>query len=250
MIYIFLSPHFDDAVYSCGGIIWELIQQGSDVEIWTICAGEPRDSGLSSFAQTLHQRWGVGAGEGVRIRRKEDILAAKILGVKRREFPIPDCIYRHSSGGKYYYQSEESLFGGLHPDEIELAAELAGQMCAAIPRRARLISPLGVGNHVDHQLTRRAAEACEKKLWYYAEVPYVFRQSGWSQHYLQGFRTAKKIAISEAGLQAWVEAAAAYATQRSTFWADKTELSAALEAWRNALAGGRLWMKHPAVTPA
>jgi len=41
MHWIYLSPHLDDAVLSCGGIIWQQVQSGHQVEIWTICAADP-----------------------------------------------------------------------------------------------------------------------------------------------------------------------------------------------------------------
>ena len=40
MHWIYLSPHFDDAVLSCGGMIWEQVHSGETVEIWTLCAGQ------------------------------------------------------------------------------------------------------------------------------------------------------------------------------------------------------------------
>lgn len=241
---VFLSPHYDDAVFSCGGLIWELSQQGADVEIMTICAAEPQEGELSPFAQELHRRWGLSMREGVQVRQREDIQAAAILGVKRREFPLQDCIYRRTMKGEFLYQSEAALFGELHPAESGLIPELSRQLSAAMPRAARLISPLGVGNHVDHQLTRRIAEACGIELWYYAEIPYIFRQPRWREKYLSSFCPAIQIAISDAGMQAWVKAAEAYASQLSTFWTNEDELRQALEGWARTSNGGILWRKN------
>ena len=36
--WIYLSPHLDDAVYSCGGMLWEQVQRGVQAEVWTIFA--------------------------------------------------------------------------------------------------------------------------------------------------------------------------------------------------------------------
>jgi LmbE family N-acetylglucosaminyl deacetylase len=57
MDWIYLSPHLDDVVLSCGGLVWEQARQGERVEIWTICAGDPPPIPLSSFAASLHERW-------------------------------------------------------------------------------------------------------------------------------------------------------------------------------------------------
>jgi LmbE family N-acetylglucosaminyl deacetylase len=50
MRWIYLSPHFDDAVLSCGGLIFEQARQGIPIEIWTIFAGNPPPGPLSMFA--------------------------------------------------------------------------------------------------------------------------------------------------------------------------------------------------------
>ena len=56
MRWIYLSPHFDDAVLSCGGLIRAQSQEGLAVEIWTIFAGDPPPGPLSEFALKIHAR--------------------------------------------------------------------------------------------------------------------------------------------------------------------------------------------------
>ena len=60
MHWIFLSPHYDDAALSCGGIIWEAVRRGAQVSIWTVCAATPPTGQLSPFAEELHARWETG----------------------------------------------------------------------------------------------------------------------------------------------------------------------------------------------
>src|SRR5512136_66244 len=80
MRWIYLSPHFDDAVLSCGGLIHEQACQGLQTEIWTIFAGDPPPGPLSEFAQQTHVLWGITSGEDmVAMRRAEDITAAGIV---------------------------------------------------------------------------------------------------------------------------------------------------------------------------
>ena len=59
MRWIYISPHFDDAVLSCGGLIFEQARQGIPVEIWTICAGDAPPGPLSQLAQDCHVQWGT-----------------------------------------------------------------------------------------------------------------------------------------------------------------------------------------------
>lgn len=218
MRWIFLSPHYDDAVFSCGGGIWELHQAGEEVEVWTICGGQPPQKAmLSPYVQQLHQRWGFGA-EAVALRQAEDAEAMRQLGIRSISFSIPDCIYRLSAGGQPLYTSDESLFGELHRHDYDLINGLSEQISRQMPAHGKLICPLGVGNHVDHQLTRLAAEKSGLTLGYYAEIPYIFRHPKWQEDYLlNGFR-AQPIPISEAGFEHWLRAVSAYRSQLSTFW--------------------------------
>src|SRR5512138_416649 len=98
MRWVYLSPHFDDAVLSCGGLISDQLKSGLAVEVWTVCAGSP-DPGLplSTFAQGLHNRWGTGL-EAVAARRVEDEAAIHRLGACSRYWNLPDCIYRRLPG--------------------------------------------------------------------------------------------------------------------------------------------------------
>ena len=75
---IFLSPHLDDAVLSCGGMIYQLAQAGQAVQVITIFAGDPPPGLLSPFAQSLHDRWQAGSVA----RRSEDIEALTLLGAE------------------------------------------------------------------------------------------------------------------------------------------------------------------------
>ncbi|MGB9640735.1 MAG: PIG-L deacetylase family protein [Anaerolineales bacterium] len=245
MQFIFLSPHFDDVVFSCGGLIWELRQQGNPVEIWTICGGKPELNHISPFASQLHKRWGVDK-DAVSIRRKEDRIAAKILGVKRHLFSIPDCIYRHADDGTFYYLTEASLFGELDVREQATIDWLAREITRQISPGAQLIAPLAVGNHVDHQLTRLAAEIVDHHLWYYADVPYILTTADWREKWLTGFRSALQVTLSVPALQYWGEAALAYRSQISTFWQDENDLRKDFEHLNRQGEGGNLWQRDGA----
>ena len=121
MKWVYLSPHLDDAVLSCGGLIWEQIRSGGNVEIWTICAGAPPTGDLSGFAKELHERWGLGM-DAVSKRRMEDQVACRILGAGHKHYDIPDAIYRRDpKTGEILYDSFDVILSGIHPgDEMLL----------------------------------------------------------------------------------------------------------------------------------
>jgi LmbE family N-acetylglucosaminyl deacetylase len=246
MQWIYLSPHFDDAALSCGGLIWEQCQAGEQVSVWTLCAAAPQTDRLSSFAESLHLRWQTGK-EAVMRRQFEDAASNQVMGASFHNFGLADCIYRQDAGGNFLYASEESLFGPLHEAEKPLVEMLARQMGEAAPGGdIHLVCPLTLGGHVDHQLARAAAEAWQRqapglRLWYYPDFPYALKddqalnelkEKGWQE---------KVFPISQAGLQAWADAVAAHASQISTFWPGVEEMREALRAYNQQFQGIRLY---------
>ena len=243
MAWIYLSPHFDDIALSCGGLVWEQAQRGEAPAIWTICAGDPPPGELSPFAQSLHARWEA-SPQAAQERRLEDQAACRELGADWRYFDLPDCIYRPGGeSGVFYYASEESLFGEVHPGELPLMATLAEVLRQALPGDAQIVCPLTLGGHVDHRLTRRAAEQLGRAVWYYADYPYVMRSAQPVQEVLQGSWTSRVFPVSEAGLAAWQASIAAHQSQISTFWSSLEAMAAAMREYWQAEGGVRLWQR-------
>ncbi len=246
--WIYLSPHLDDVAISCGGLVWEQVQAGKPVEIWTICAGDPPAGPLSHFALSLHDRWRIDR-EVVALRREEDQQACLEIDATYRHFTIPDCIYRTDADGNHLYTGEKMLFGALQTPDLQLVDTVRQSLSMLLSEDDRLVSPLAIGNHVDHQLTRAAAEALGRQLWYYADYPYAqerleeinrLASVGWKK---------KVFPISGMGLEAWIKSVMVYRSQISSFWLGMNELRAALENYREQMGGVRLWQPPPHLFP-
>ena len=243
MKWIFLSPHLDDIAFSCGGLVWDLTNAGHSVEIWTITAGDPPDDTLSPLAQTLHQNWGLGL-DAVDLRRKEDQKACQIIGADPRYFSHLDCIYRKTPEGEPYYLADEDIFGGLDPREGVLVDRLSGQLLEELPVDARIVAPLGIGNHVDHELTRKAANRLGIPLMFYADYPYAREING--QEVLRFMEQSpewqyEEFPVSEVGLDKWILSSQAYKSQISTFWADNEDLGMQIKEFSRFLGRYKLW---------
>jgi LmbE family N-acetylglucosaminyl deacetylase len=242
MNWVYLSPHYDDVVFSCGGIVWEQVQSGDKVEIWTIFSGDIPPEPLTPFAQELHERWGT---EGTNaLRREEDQAACKRLGAEPRYFDLPDCIYRRIPGSiEPLVHSRKDLFAPLHPAERGLVDGLKRDLLAALPVGARLVSPLTVGGHVDHRFVRAAAEAAGTDLWFYADYPYTvmpefkFSLQDWVKPEFKPYHCR----VSAAGLTAWQDAIAYHHSQISTFWENEAQMRAEIAQYHAAGGGLTLW---------
>ena len=259
MNWIYLSPHFDDAVFSCGGLIWQQVNKNLRVQIWTICGGEIPAGDLSGYANGLHQRWKTGR-EAVALRRLEDERACDRLSAEHRHFLVPDCIYRRR-GDDYWvddpernleyevsnghlYTSDEAIFGSIHPTELGLIQRLSRQLRNAHPTEGELVCPMTIGGHVDHRLTRAAAESLGKPIWYYPDFPYILNNLSQMDEFTGKGWESQSVEISKAGLDAWIEAAAEYQSQINTFWIDLEGSGDALKRYITQTGGLCLFRKR------
>ncbi len=220
---MYLSPHLDDAVFSCGGLIARQVAEGAAVTVLTICAGDPPPGEVSPFASQLHSRWGE-ATAPVAARRAEDRIACGRLGASVVQLGIPDGIYRKDARHNPLYPDEASIFRELSASDettINTVTELILPYCSS---DVALYAPMGCGGHVDHRLTRLAAERLDGPIWYYSDLPYAER--GASVPEGLGEPVGKRVSqvLAEEEIEGWATAAFEYASQRSTFWSSYEDL--------------------------
>jgi LmbE family N-acetylglucosaminyl deacetylase len=242
MLYIFISPHLDDAILSCGGIMHALSSKDHEVHNWTIFAGDPSDSNYSDFAKGLHTRWNLADQNPMLARRLEDQSANQLLGAHFYHFNYQDCIYRKDSFENFLVQKEEDLFQSISGSQFDLVDNIRLALVKKIPQEAIVISPLAIGNHIDHHIVKSAVlKTGHANLWFYADYPYVVRQSAAIQEpMLQGF-LQEKFLISEASLERWRNAAACYTSQISTFWKGAEEMFSRINEYALSGGGKILW---------
>lgn len=239
---IYLSPHLDDAVLSCGAVIWDQIHSdASAVEIWTIFSGDPPPGRLYPFARMLHLRWQTGS-EGPSARREEDKAACRVLGCVPVHLDLPDCIYRPVPGTHQpRIRKNDDLF---HFDPVKdnpLIGELMQYFSRQLPQDCRLVVPLGVGGHIDHLITRAASESLSRPLLYYADFPYAGDHPEDVEGKTKGFSTPKKTPLSNEALHAWQTAISAYRSQISSFWRSDEKMKSAVAAYGASPYGNCLW---------
>lgn len=242
---VYLSPHLDDAILSCGGQIYQQTLAGKSVLIVTVTAGDPPPEPVSGFASSLHRRWRLDA-DVVEKRRIEDIAACTMVGADYLHWDLVDCIYRrHPATGKVLYHSEADIFGKLHPAEAPLVNAVAKRM-ANLPSYDRVVIPLAVGNHVDHQLTRQAAEQQfdPAEVVYYEEYPYAQKKGALAEALNQNMSwQSEVIPLTAAALDTKLEAILCYRSQISTFFDDRDDLVTRVVGFSYSIGGERLWIR-------
>ncbi len=167
---IFVSPHYDDIALSVGALV-SLLAADSSPAIATVFAGAPSGSDFSGFAERMHAEWGLSGVEAVEARRAEDRCASRVLGESVRAVWMDwlDAIYRD-----HRYGSDIQLFDAPLATDAGLVSEIA----AAIEQLGdgEIYIPLGVGNHVDHQIVFKAGKELASRsrvVFAYADLPYA-----------------------------------------------------------------------------
>jgi len=238
MRWIYISPHLDDAILSCGGLIWELTRAGTQVEICTVCAGDPPEGPLSPFAEVLHAEWGTGV-ETTSLRREEDKAACRAVGARYRHLSIPDCIYRSAQDGTWLY-NPNTLMGEIHPADLPLVETVRTFLAASLKPEDCLVCPLTVGGHADHRLTRAAAEGLGRPLRYYSDIPYLLDNASALEMFTSGMQAEVRL-VSEAGLRAWQEGITAYASQIGMLFENPEKMRVMIQSYWQSNAGIQLW---------
>jgi LmbE family N-acetylglucosaminyl deacetylase len=240
MRWIYLSPHLDDAVFSAGGLIYEKVHAGQQVEIWTIVCGYPPPGKLTPLAELLHRQWGTGsAEETVRLRREEDARATRFLGAASIYLDVPDCIYRRGIDGEALYQD---IFVPPHPFEADLPERIADSLSRLLQPDDQVICEFALGGHVDHILVRQAAERLNRPLWYAADLPYHFKQPDKLEPMIAGMKVFRQ-SLSEAALGAWLEGTLMYKSQLSSVFEDLEQIDPNIRVFCQEWSGFPLWQK-------
>ena len=241
--WIFISPHFDDVVLSAGGLVWELGKRGDQVEIWTICAGDPSlDKPLTDYAQMLHIFWELGDHDVPYARSKEDVACCKVLGAGYRRFTVPDSIYRYHPGtDEPMIKVPDDINTPLEPEETYLIPPVTDFLRKNLPGECELVIPLTIGNHRDHVLTRKAAECLGIPMWHYIDYPYIIREQYNLADWIPAQAEPYTLQISSNGLQAWQDGFACHRSQVIFLWPDEAEMRQAIESYSKSGGGSTLW---------
>lgn len=165
-----LSPHLDDAVFSCGGLLAQMADAG-----WRVCMATAFTRSVvpaQGFALACQLDKGLAPEvDYMALRRAEDGEAAAILGVEPRWLDLPEAPHRG-------YGSAPELFGPLREDD-DVSRPLAALIVALVDELhpTLVLAPQGLGAHVYHRQMIRAVQAALPggPVAWYRDTPYAIR---------------------------------------------------------------------------
>jgi LmbE family N-acetylglucosaminyl deacetylase len=187
--HVFVAPHPDDVALSCGGLIATLREAGKSVTIVTVFSGNGAATGLTTYQREALgfgstearptpgslARAGIAAGrlprdevpprapvltvERVGAEMAHDLMAARRLEDERYAsfarasivfLDLPDAVFRN-------YEGDAQLLAAPRADDSAPIDLLLAEIGRLEPEKVYV--PLGVGDHVDHQLMREVGVA-------------------------------------------------------------------------------------------
>ena len=172
---VYISPHLDDVVLSCGGRLLRERAQGRSVLVVTVFTAEAGP--CREIPPHVRARVGDMAE-----RRREDERAMARLGADFLWLDHPEAIFRDRA-----YHTLFGAFSRFVPADRELVTHLALRLAELVQRvrPRRLYWPLGVGQHVDHRVVCEAglrlaehlaqlpANARIPEVCFYEDAPYA-----------------------------------------------------------------------------
>ena len=205
-----LSPHLDDAAFSCGGTLARLSRCGWRVTIATLFTASVPDP--KGFALACQLDKGLGPEvDYMAMRRDEDATACAALGTEPVWLPFEEAPHRG-------YASAPELFGptreddGIVPRLAAVVRDLIGRLAPAL-----VLAPQAIGGHVDHvQLVRALDEARPAvPVAWWQDFPYLVRDIARTQPFSDRFGALpeRSVMLDPADLAAKRAACLAYPSQ-------------------------------------
>ena len=254
---VILSPHLDDAALSCGGLLNFLTGRQTSCLVINVYCGNPPALKRSDGSQRTPQRKGYA---NPRLRRREDIAAMHSVDADFVHLGFPDSIYRRSPlTNQFIYQRTRERWVAPRVDDLGHVEELylvLQRLCLNLGR-ILLVSPMGIGQHVDHTIVARTALRLAEQgvaLLFYEDFPYVVDRavgSGADDGPQQALARLGRAPATRLHLPVDVEAKASlighYGSQIAALFDDDQGMRSALQSHRHMDVPSELyWKTRPA----
>ena len=213
----FLSPHPDDAVWSCGGLIAHYLSVGNEVTVVTVFDGDEDHI----VDQRDKDSWRKIARPS--LRRAENQRVLSLLGAKEMSIGLADASLRATSG-KYTYKDRAALFSHIREEDKKLISMLSARLINMIGVDGILHAPIGFSDHVDHQIVFSSA----------AEIEYELKDRVfWYEEF--GYPKATPVSYQpnyqKVDFEIWLKAASLYRSQVIYLYGSQSSFINALHEW-------------------
>lgn len=191
---VFVSPHFDDAVFSAGGVIQELVKNGVSVTVINIFTACGTTSNSLSAKVYLKQCGYDNARVLYKDREIEDASTFKTLKIKHINLGFTDALWRTKPMNLFMKYASQIIpeLGLIYPTyrwhistgkvsnyDIDTVNSIVGKINSIkeFSESKYVFAPIGIGNHVDHLVTNKVIKKYKsnKKILLWGDYPYVLK---------------------------------------------------------------------------
>jgi LmbE family N-acetylglucosaminyl deacetylase len=173
--FIFLSPHLDDAVLSCGQLIIDLKKHKKDITVVTVFTKAGMKD-ISPQSKSFIKSCGYQNAEKLyKDFKSEDSKVLRSLNIKFTHLDFIDAAWRIDDEKKQIYKNSKSQFSGIiSPKDNKLVESIKIKLedLAIRNTRALILSPLGVGGHADHVIIRDVLKIIDYPKLFWEDFPY------------------------------------------------------------------------------
>lgn len=166
-----LSPHLDDAIFSCGKFILEN-KNHHKIFVYTVFSSYKNLNKSFSFTPK-----NINANTYQKIRKNEDEKAMNLLKLNYTHLDFIDAACRGT------YTIWENIFSGsILPEDEKIIEKLTLLLKSIESQFDIFFIPFGIGKHIDHLISKKAARRAipKKKIFYYVDYPYVCIKKNWN----------------------------------------------------------------------
>lgn len=208
---ILISPHPDDAIWSCGGELIRLVHAGERPLVVSVF-----DADASVTRRDNWRRIATPA-----MRRRENARALSEIRAEGHSMGLIDASLRTRSDGGFVYEAPESLLGPIALHDRKQIHILSTSLSTLCRRNDIVYVPQGgADSHVDHKIVRAAAERLDRpRLRYYPDFPYA------------SFEQIRPERFNAGELDTWIRVANLYRSQVLALFGGRALFSAALRSW-------------------
>lgn len=170
---ICLSPHMDDAVFSCLDhlLLWKGNNQITIVSIFTRF-----DTPFLTPAAAMYMQYsGCNNIEELNKRRlEEDTRAMKMANIAYRRLNFIDAAFRQNNQIPLYPKYKNIFSGKINEADKQTVKKIKHEL-ASFCKADLVLVPQGIGSHIDHLITRMVAQQVfpKEKIMYYFDYPYT-----------------------------------------------------------------------------
>jgi len=175
---LFFSPHIDDAIFSCGGLILKLLKQKRRIAIINIFTkANDHKSKTDSIKQELKKNNFKSAKKLYSSRKKSEREIARKINVDVFFLDFEDGLFRKNIDG-FLYPSYKNLFSGkINKNEKDIIEKIKNKISPFTnncKKETAIYAPIGIGKHIDHIITKKVIKQINKNLniFLWEDIPY------------------------------------------------------------------------------